>query len=88
MRLRIDLDECTRPSRIVAKVHGDLEGDASLVLTPHGNGTQVTAAWTVEMMQRSMRTAARIAYPLLRWGHDRVVEATVRGFCRNVLLSR
>jgi hypothetical protein len=24
--------------------------------------------------------AARLAHPALRWGHDRVVEATVRSF--------
>ncbi len=32
------------------------------------------------MMQRPMRLAALAAYPLLRWGHDLVVDATVRGF--------
>jgi hypothetical protein len=36
------------------------------------------------MMQRPMRLAARVAYPLLRWGHDRVVEATVAGFRRQL----
>jgi carbon monoxide dehydrogenase subunit G len=82
MRLRVDLDECEPPSCIVASVHGDLEGDATLHLLPTAKGCRVTVTWTVEMMQRSMRAAARIAYPLLRWGHDRVVEATVRGFRR------
>jgi hypothetical protein len=85
MRLRVDLEDCQRPSYVRASVHGDLEGDASLVLSPEGGGTRVTAAWTVEMMQRSMRAAARIAYPLLRWGHDRVVEATVGGFRRQLI---
>ena len=31
-----------------------------------------------------MRVAARLASPLLRWGHDRVVEVTVVGFRRNL----
>jgi hypothetical protein len=85
MRLRVDLDDCQRPSFVRASVHGDLEGDASLVLLPRDGGTRVTAAWTVEMMQRSMRAAARIAYPLLSWGHDRVVEATVGAFRRQLI---
>jgi carbon monoxide dehydrogenase subunit G len=88
MRLRVELVDCLRPSHVVASVHGDLEGDASLLLQPQGKGTKLTAAWTVEMMQRPMRAAARVAYPVLRWGHDRVVEATVRGFRRNVIARR
>jgi len=35
-------------------------------------------------MQRPMRVAARVAYPVLRWGHDRVVDATVAGFRRHL----
>lgn len=80
MRLRIDLEECVRPSRIEAAVHGDLEGPARLLLDDQGDGSRVSANWTLEMMQRPMRMAARVAHPALRWGHDRVVEATVRSF--------
>ena len=36
------------------------------------------------MMQRPMRMAARVAHPLLRFGHDRVVEATVAGYRRHL----
>jgi hypothetical protein len=36
------------------------------------------------MMQRPMRAAARVASPVLRWGHDRVVAATVSGFRRQL----
>jgi hypothetical protein len=32
------------------------------------------------MMPRAMRVAARLGSPLLRWGHDRVVEMTVARF--------
>lgn len=63
-----------------------------------GSGSQATStstptstiaevAWSLEMKQLPMRVAARFAYPLLRWGHDRVVEATVAGF-RRQLASR
>jgi hypothetical protein len=44
----------------------------------------VAIGWDVEMMQRRMRMAARVARPLLQWGHDRVVEAAVRGFRRQL----
>jgi uncharacterized protein YndB with AHSA1/START domain len=84
MRVRVDLEECVRPSRIRASVHGDLEGPAELRLAARPGGSRVDAAWTLEMMQRPMRLAARVAHPLLRWGHDRVVEATVDGFRRHL----
>lgn len=82
MRIRVVLDHCTAPSRIDATVHGDLEGEAHLVLEPHDRGTWAEASWTVEMKQRPMRLAARVAYPFMRWGHDRVIEATVAGMRR------
>jgi hypothetical protein len=88
MRLRVNLDECEGPTRIVATVHGDLEGRARLSLEPEGEGTRVTAAWTIEMMQRPMRMASRVAPRLFRWGHDRVVDITVRAFRRHLAASR
>ena len=84
MRIRVVLDRCTPPSRIDATVHGDLEGTARLLLEPSGEGTLAEVSWTVEMTQRTMRIAARVAPRLMRWGHDRVVEATVNGFRRNL----
>lgn len=84
MRVRVELEDCVRPSRIDAAVHGDLEGTARLRLQPDHGGTLATVTWTIEMMQRPMRVAARVAHPLLRWGHDRVVAATVAGFRRHV----
>ncbi len=84
MRISIVLDRCTPPSRIDATVHGDLEGKARLLLEPSGEGTLAEVSWTVEMTQRAMRLAARVAHPLMRWGHDRVVESTVNGFRRNL----
>jgi len=87
MRIRVELERCVRPSLIDAAVHGDLEGHARLELAPDGEGTVASVAWTIEMMQRSMRAAARFAYPLLRFGHDRVVDATVHGFRRQLAAS-
>lgn len=84
MRISVVLDRCTPPSRIDATVHGDLEGQARLLLEPSGEGTLAEVSWTIEMTQRAMRLAARVAHPLMRWGHDRVVEATVNGYRRHL----
>jgi len=87
MRIRVEMERAESPRLIEAGVHGDLEGRARLLLEPEAAGTRATVSWNIEMMQRPMRLAARVAYPLLRWGHDRVVDATVRGFRRQLRSS-
>lgn len=88
MRVRVELEDCVRPESIDAAVHGDLEGRAHLELAADGDATIASVTWTIEMMQAPMRLAARVALPLLRWGHDRVVDATVLGFRRQLASSR
>jgi len=85
MRLEILIDECVPERRITALVHGDLQGAARLTFDGDDAETRAHAMWTIEMMQRPMRVAASVAYPLLRWGHDRVVDATVEGFRRHLV---
>ena len=75
MRLVVEILACQPPVAIDANVDGDLRGPARLRLRPDGHGALVEVAWTIEMMQRPMRLASRVAHPLLRWGHDRVVES-------------
>jgi hypothetical protein len=84
MRLDVVLYESVPCRFISAFVHGDLEGTAHLNFESDGGETLVHAAWTIEMMQRPMRLAARIGSPILQWGHDRVVDATVEGFRRHL----
>ncbi len=84
MRLDVILDECVPAERIDASVHGDLEGSAHIAFSGDGPETRANARWTIEMMQPSMRVTARLAPRLLRWGHDRVVSATVNGLRREV----
>lgn len=84
MRLRVGLNRCEPPSRICATVDGDLRGWATLDLVERPDGCLVAAEWSVEMMPAAMRVAARFTYPLLRWGHDRVVAATVSRFRREL----
>jgi hypothetical protein len=88
MQLRVVVVGCEPGELLEAEVHGDLEGHARLVLEPEGAETIAAVAWTVEMQQRSMRLAARVAAPVLRFGHDRVVEVTVAGFRRKLIAGR
>jgi carbon monoxide dehydrogenase subunit G len=80
LSVRIVLAECLRPQSIDADIHGDLEGTARIVLEPERKGTRANVSSSIEVMQRPIRLAARVAPRALRWGHDRVVEATVTSF--------
>jgi hypothetical protein len=80
LRLDVRLERCHRPLLVDATVDGDLSGRAVLRLQDAGDGTRVAVAWSLEMRSVQLRLAARVAYPLLRWGHDRVVEMAVAGF--------
>jgi len=82
MRVDVELVRCVPPYEIDALVHGDLEGDAHLRLRPHDDGTTAAVEWRVEMMQRPMRIADRVAHRVLCRGHDWVVEVTVARFRR------
>lgn len=84
MRISIKLVGCDPPNAIDALVEGDLQGQADLRLADHNGGTLAEVGWTLEMMQRPMRIADRVAHPLLQWGHDRVVEMTVKEFRRRI----
>jgi Polyketide cyclase / dehydrase and lipid transport len=77
VRFRLDLEEWVPTRLVVAGVHGDLEGQARLALNPEGNHTCVDLSWRVEMTSPPMRAMARVAHPLLRWGHDMVVQAAI-----------
>jgi carbon monoxide dehydrogenase subunit G len=84
MRVQVELCRCVPCQLIDASVTGDLAGDAHLRLHRDGSNTVTDVAWSLEMRQRPMRVAARVAYPVLRWGHDRVVDATVSAFRRQL----
>jgi carbon monoxide dehydrogenase subunit G len=86
MRVDVELVRCRRPSLIDALVHGDLKGEAKLRLHAAGDGTGTRAKvmWRIEMMQRPMRIASRVAHPLLVKAHDVVVDVTVAGFRRHL----
>jgi uncharacterized protein YndB with AHSA1/START domain len=84
MRVSVEILRVKPPDEIEAAVHGDLEGTARLSVRSAGTGSTVEIEWEVEMMQRPMRIACRYGYPLMKWGHDRVVEMTLSSFRRHV----
>jgi hypothetical protein len=83
MHVEVELTERTA-SYVSALVRGDLDGPARLTVEAIPTGTRVSVWWQVEITQRTMRAAARVARPLLLFGHDRVVAHTIASFRRNL----
>lgn len=84
MRLTVEIDEVTPGRRVRARVAGDLTGPACLRLTRTDDGCELSVGWRVEMRRPAMRAAARLSRPVLIWGHDRLVENTVRRFRQRI----
>lgn len=85
LRLDVRLERCRRPHRVEATVAGDVAGPTVLRLEPVGDGTRVDMSWSLTMHSAPLRLGARCAYPLMRWGHDRVVVMAAAGFGRRAL---
>jgi hypothetical protein len=85
LRLEVRLRRCDRPRLIEATIGGDLRGRAALRLEAAGDGTSAEVEWSLQMHSAPLRVAAHLAYPLMRWGHDRVVDMAVAGFRRRAL---
>jgi hypothetical protein len=85
LSMDIRLETSQRPHVLEAVLAGDVGGSAMIRLEPDHDGTRVGAAWSLELLSRPLRLGALVAYPLMRWGHDRVVETAVAGFRRRAL---
>jgi uncharacterized protein YndB with AHSA1/START domain len=66
-------------------VAGDVQGPARLEVEPRDNGSVARLAWDVEVRRPMLRAAARVARPVLLWGHDWVVRNGVEQFRRRAI---
>jgi hypothetical protein len=66
-------------------VTGDLVGPACLEIASEESGSTARLSWQLELRDPALKLAARIARPLMEWGHDWVVSTGVRQFRRRAL---
>jgi len=85
LRVRVVFDRVVPEERLEARVSGDLEGRAQLVLTPTATGSAVDVEWQMAPRSRAMQVAALFARPLLRWSHEWVLARGLEQFRRNAL---
>ncbi|HEY3957280.1 MAG TPA: hypothetical protein VGM53_28270 [Streptosporangiaceae bacterium] len=81
-RLHVDarLRRCAKPALIEGEIEGDLSGPAALRLTESTGGTLVEATWSLTLRSPPLRAAAYVAGPLMRSGHDHLIDLAVSRF--------
>lgn len=85
VRLRIEVVDLIPERLVVVDVNGDLRGPARLEIGPTPLGSSARLVWDLELCRPLLRRAARVAAPVLRWGHNRVVDRGVEQFRRAAL---
>jgi hypothetical protein len=81
-RLHVEarLRRCAKPRLIEGEIEGDLRGPAVLRLSETAGGTRVECIWSLALQSPPLRAAAHVAYPLMRIGHDHLIDLAVSKF--------
>jgi hypothetical protein len=78
--------ERVEPHRLaVAVVRGDIEGEAVLTIEPRSGGCEARLRSTLWPTHPLMRRVAAVVPPLVRWGHDWVLDTGARQFVQRAL---
>lgn len=81
----LHLTEVDAPRAITVEVTGDIEGAAELEVTPIESGCELHFTSELAPSNPGLRAVARFAAPVVRFGHDWVLDAGLRQFRRNAL---
>lgn len=80
LRFTVKLVEVLEPRLVRATVDGDIAGDARLELTELHSGCELRLTSALAPANRVLRAATVVARPLVRYGHDWVIDTGVRQF--------
>jgi len=80
LRFTVAVDRVEVGRAIDTTVTGDIEGPARLEVGPHGAGSSARLVWKVHVVDPALRATARVARPLMEWGHNWVVSRGVASF--------
>jgi hypothetical protein len=89
LRFTITLDEVHPPSTVTATIAGEIEGTARLEISPaDGGGCEARLVSYLAPSHPWLRTAARLARPVVAFGHDWVLDTGAKQFARRGLVGR
>lgn len=80
LRFDLVLDEVVEGERVTATVSGDIVGTAQLALTADGTGSEVELVSRLAPANAMLRAIAVVARPVVRFGHDWVLDTGLRQF--------
>jgi len=80
VRFAIALDEVEAPALVRATITGDIEGSAALEVTAAPGGCEARLVSHLSPANSVLRAAARLARPVVRFGHDWVLDTGARQF--------
>jgi hypothetical protein len=85
LRFSIALEEVHRPLQVQASVTGDVCGQATVDISPDGDGSEVRLRSSLAPAGRALRTVSRFTPWLAEFGHDWVLDTGLRQFRRRAL---
>jgi len=80
LKFSLRLEEVVAPRFVTATVHGDIIGHAAIDITPTGDGSDLRLVSVLAPANGMLRAIARVARPVVRFGHDWVLDTGVRQF--------
>jgi hypothetical protein len=85
LRFELHLDAVEPPHRAEATITGDIAGTARLTVEPDGEGSELRLESSLSPANPVLRGIARVAAPIVRFGHDWVLDTGVGQFRRRGL---
>lgn len=80
LSFEVHLDEVEPPRVVEARVTGDIVGTARLEITPAAGGSELHLRSELAPTSPVLRTVARVAAPMARFGHEWVLGTGLRQF--------
>jgi uncharacterized protein YndB with AHSA1/START domain len=88
LRFAVHLEEVVQPTLVTARLTGDIAGHARLDLAARDDGTEVRLTSVLAPSSRVFAVFAVVARPLVRHGHDWVLDTGVRQFVGRAIDGR
>lgn len=80
VRFDVALEEVRAPTTVRASITGDVVGAAHLEIREHAVGSEARLVSSLEPGSGLLKAVARLAAPLVRYGHDWVLDSGARQF--------
>lgn len=80
VRFAVTLDEVRAPTTVLASITGDVVGDARLEISERPDGSEARLVSHLEPGNGFLKAVARLAAPVVRYGHDWVLDTGARQF--------